>query len=204
MSIKNIVQKIFRIRPAIPSLNRPAGSYKQVCANRVLDFRLSLYICINMKYIGVFICLFLSGYNLLAQSGNYIVIKSAKGQTIPFTLSAKPKVEVVNNLMNIALTDTKGDMIQINGIRVKFLKTPSKALQKVKLVYINPASNKSSVTTIKHWRRDITIKCDNCTTGDTMIISGKEQIFVNGQLCTVSFRFEYRIPKSIYIKADAN
>lgn len=158
----------------------------------------------DMKSALVFVCILLSGFSLLAQSGNYVEIRSAKGQHVPFTASAKPKVEVVNNLMNIAITDTKGNMVQLNGIRVKYLKTPAKALQKVKMVYIDPASNKSSVTTVKHWRKNITIKCDNCATGNTMIISGKEQIFVGGQLCTVTFRFEFSIPKSIYIKADAN
>lgn len=155
-----------------------------------------------MKYRSLFFLLFILTGNLLAQSGSHITITKPKGHTETFAMRGKPRIEIVNNRLNIAVIGQNGHLIQLNGLQFKYLKTPSKALQNAKLLYMDPANAGSSMVDIRPWKKNITISCKQCKVGDPIVISGKENIKINGQMCLINFRFEGIIPTPTHIQTE--
>lgn len=73
-----------------------------------------------------------------------IIIQSSPRTYIPFTFIQKPVLQVMNNKLNIAVTDRSGDMIQLNGIDITSLQKGLLPQSAYRVVYI---SQKRGTTT---------------------------------------------------------
>lgn len=66
-----------------------------------------------------------------------IIIQSNTKTYIPFTFIQKPVLQVINNKLNIAITDRTGDMIQLNGIDITTLQKGVLPKKGYRVVYIS-------------------------------------------------------------------
>lgn len=73
-----------------------------------------------------------------------IIIQSGTKTYIPFTFLAKPVLQVVNNQLNIAITDRTGDMIQLNGIDITSLQKGILPKSAYRVIYMSQKRGTSS------------------------------------------------------------
>lgn len=66
-----------------------------------------------------------------------VIIQSGKNAYIPFTFIEKPVLQVVNNKLNISITDRTGDMIQLNGIDISSLRKGTLPSKSYRVIYIS-------------------------------------------------------------------
>ncbi|MES2560269.1 MAG: hypothetical protein V4590_11040 [Bacteroidota bacterium] len=66
-----------------------------------------------------------------------IIIQSSPKTYIPFTFFQKPVLQVINDKLNIAVTDRTGDMIQVNGIDITTLQKGLLPKSAYRVVYIS-------------------------------------------------------------------
>ncbi|MES2779919.1 MAG: hypothetical protein V4651_08465 [Bacteroidota bacterium] len=66
-----------------------------------------------------------------------VIIQTGTKTYIPFTFLQKPVLQVVNERLNISITDRTGDMIQLNGIDIASLRKGILSPKEYRIIYIS-------------------------------------------------------------------
>jgi hypothetical protein len=131
-----------------------------------------------------------------------ILIKGIRTAYLPFSSFSKPVFEMTNDQLNIAVTDAKGNMFQVNGIDAKRLKKgvfPASAFQTVLIMakggtYTDDAdTNPNSL---------IEIICENNTTNSPITIGLKTTVQINGKNHRVYATLSGIIPSNQYQRTN--
>ena len=130
-----------------------------------------------------------------------IVIQNGENSFTPFTFLNKPILQIVNNQLNISVTDRTGDMIQLNGIDTRLLKKGKLKKSAYRVVYIS--QKRGTLTDDKDIivNSILEIKCANNNPGTSITIGLIARVGASAKKTTIYATLSGKIPPYTYIKS---
>lgn len=127
-----------------------------------------------------------------------VVIVSGKNAYIPFTFFKQPTFQVINNQLNVSVTDRTGDMIQVNGIDILKLKKGILPKSGYRVVYISQKLGTLTDDNDTNNGSLIEIKCNDTKPGTSISIGLKSRVASSGKKLTVYATLSGIIPPYTY------
>jgi hypothetical protein len=134
------------------------------------------------------------------QSKDTVVIMDRNGKYTPFTFFKKPVFELRNNVLNIAVTDREGTMIQVNGIALASLKNTMLPASGFRTVYITPAATFTDDGISKNCLLDI--RCESNKPGSAVSVGLKTTVKKGSKTYRIYATLSGTIPQPIYVETQ--
>lgn len=129
---------------------------------------------------GLVLCILLFSFNKAQQPPhtpkNQVVFKGIRTASVPFSYIKSSAIEVVNNKLNISVTDRNGDILQINGISVSKLKKGILPPSEFRTVYMSEKNGTYTDHNDKSPSSLLEITCDNAAPGNTVTVGLKTNL----------------------------
>lgn len=127
-----------------------------------------------------------------------VVILSGKNSYTPFTFFKHPAFQVVNNQLNVSVTDQTGDMIQVNGIDILNLKKGIIPKNGYRVVYISQKLGTLTDDNDTNKGSLIEIKCNDTKPGTAISVGLKARVASSGKKVTIYATLSGKIPPYTY------
>lgn len=128
-----------------------------------------------------------------------IIIQSTPKTYIPFTFITKPVLQVVNNKLNIAITDRTGDMIQLNGMDITSLQKGLLPKSGYRVIYMS--EKRGTLTDDADTNNQSLLEIITCTgtkPGSTLTVGLKATVVNKGKSYRIYATLSGTIPSYSY------
>ncbi len=119
-----------------------------------------------------------------------------------FKIKGNPKFEMRNGVLSISLTSHKNTLLQINGIREKYIKDTVLKDNVFRVVYIISQTEKPFISNETNSKSILTVKCKSTKPGSPIAIIIKGKIFNERKYYNIEGRFTGKIPEQKFTKTD--
>jgi hypothetical protein len=127
-----------------------------------------------------------------------IIIQSSSGKFIPFTFLKPAVFQLVNNQLNIAITDRTGDIIQINNIPISSVKSGLLPRSSYRIVYISQTRGTCTNDSDGSNHSLLELKCPDNKSGSLLTIGLKTTVSLKGKHYRIYATLSGKIPDPIF------
>jgi hypothetical protein len=131
-----------------------------------------------------------------------ILMKGLRTAYLPFSSFTKPVFEITNNQLNIAVTDAKGNMLQLNGIAIEQLKNGILDPSSFQTVLMMAHDGTFTDDMDTNSRSLLEIKCANNKENSPITVGLKTSIRMNGKNIRVYATLSGLIPSYQYQRTN--